>query len=167
MLSAWKSAAAVLNRIMFSSSQLTEDQKAALFQWAEQGDTIADLQRKLREEYELKITYMDARFLVLDLGITIRDESEEKAADAGPEEVVIDATPEPTGGVHVSMDSIAVPGALISGKVTFSDGEKAVWMIDQTGRPGLDPDTPGYRPSQEDIEAFQVQLSELVKDSGM
>jgi hypothetical protein len=152
---------------MFSASQLTEEQKQSLHAWAEQGCSIADLQKRLKDEYELTITYMDARFAVLDLGITIHAETEESGEPKVAEEVVIDRTPEPTGKVDVSMDSITVPGALISGKVTFSDGEKAVWMIDQSGRPGLDPDTPGYRPSPEDIEAFQVQLSELVKNSGM
>jgi hypothetical protein len=40
-------------------------------------------------------------------------------------------------------------------------------MLDQTGRPGLDPDTAGYRPSQEDIMEFQVQLRALIQQSGL
>lgn len=151
---------------MFSASQLTDEQKQSLQQWAAEGAKIADLQRKLKEEYDLTITYMDARFMVLDLGITILEdpkEEEEKPTDETP----VDVVPEPTGGVEVSMDSVAVPGALVSGKVTFSDGETAVWMIDQMGRPALDPDTPGYRPGQEDIEAFQKQLSEMMRKQGM
>lgn len=155
---------------MFSASQLTEDQKQSLHQWAAEGASIADLQRKLKEEHDLTITYMDARFMVLDLGITILEETDDdEGGEAKPadEDTVIDAVPEATGAVNVSMDSIAVPGALVSGKVTFSDGETAVWMIDQMGRPGLDPDTPGYRPNQEDIESFQKQLSELMRKEGM
>jgi len=35
------------------------------------------------------------------------------------------------------------------------------------GRPGLDPDTAGYRPSQEDIVEFQKQLREVIKQSGL
>jgi len=65
------------------------------------------------------------------------------------------------------MDALTLPGSLVSGKVTFSDGETGVWMIDQTGRPGLDPDTAGYRPSQEDIVEFQKQLREVIKQSGL
>ena len=76
------------------------------------------------------------------------------------------AKPVPTGTVTVTMDGIALPGALISGKVTFSDGETAIWMLDQYGRPGLDPDTPGYRPVQEDVVEFQKQLSEMVRKKG-
>jgi hypothetical protein len=47
---------------------------------------------------------------------------------------------------------------MISGKVTFSDGQAADWYVDNEGRPGLVPATPGYRPSAEDIQQFQVLL---------
>jgi hypothetical protein len=40
-------------------------------------------------------------------------------------------------------------------------------MLDQYGRPGLDPDTPGYRPKQEDIVEFQKQLAEVVRKQGL
>jgi hypothetical protein len=65
------------------------------------------------------------------------------------------------------MDSLTLPGALVSGKATFSDGETAVWMLDQNGRPGLDPDTEGYRPTPEDIKEFQLQLRDLIQKSGL
>ena len=85
---------------------------------------------------------MDARFLVLDLGIEIIEEKDEEpeAADAvgvpeGPEGGVGDAA---GGTFSVTRDAVAVPGAIVSGKVTFSDGEKALWMIDEYGRPGRD-----------------------------
>ncbi|MGB1129038.1 MAG: hypothetical protein ACPG4K_03220 [Haloferula sp.] len=79
------------------------------------------------------------------------------------------AAPSPLAGgaVQVSKDSIAVPGSIVSGQVVFSDGERASWMIDEYGRPGLDPSTPGYRPTPEDIEEFQKQLTSLVRDAGI
>lgn len=146
---------------MFSASKLSEDQKAALHGWAGEGASIADLQRRLKEEFGIGITYMDARFLVLDLGIELQEApKEEKKLE---EDL---SKPVPTGAVSVTVDNLALPGALVSGKVTFSDGETGIWMLDQYGRPGLDPDTPGYRPQQEDIVEFQKQLSELVKKQG-
>ncbi len=152
---------------MFSASQLTEDQKGALHAWAAEGNSIAELQKRLQEEFGIKITYMDARFLVLDLGVKIVEPAEEgpvaKDEDSAP--VAMEA-PDAPGGVQVTLDGIAIPGAMISGKVRFSDGENAVWMIDSYGRPGLDPDTPGYRPSPEDIQAFQAQLSDIVRQQG-
>ena len=75
--------------------------------------------------------------------------------------------PPPGMQLAVTMDTLTLPGALVSGKVTFSDGETAIWMLDQTGRPGLDPDTPGYRPSQDDIMEFQIQLRALIQKSGL
>lgn len=153
---------------MFSAKQLTEDQQAALHEWAAEGASIADLQKRLKEEFGIGITYMDARFMVLDLGIKILDQEEDTPA-AKPEETPGEADESAAAGggtVNVTMDSIALPGALVSGKVKFSDGETAVWMLDQYGRPGLDPDTPGYRPKQEDIVDFQKQLSELMRKQG-
>jgi len=148
---------------MFSASKLSEDQKAALHRWAGEGASIADLQRRLKEEFGIGITYMDARFLVLDLGIELQEAPKEEKK---PEAEDVLSKPLPTGAVNVEMDNIALPGALVSGKVTFSDGETGIWMLDQYGRPGLDPDTPGYRPKQEDIVEFQKQLSELVRKQG-
>jgi hypothetical protein len=149
---------------MFSASKLSDDQKSALHRWAAEGASIADLQKRLKEEYDLTVTYMDARFLVLDLGIELQDapkEEENAAEDLAPPKA------EATGVVTVTMDTLALPGALVSGKVSFSDGETGIWMLDQYGRPGLDPDTPGYRPSQEDIVEFQKQLAELVRKKGI
>jgi hypothetical protein len=146
---------------MFSASKLSDDQKSALHRWAAEGATIADLQKRLKEDFDIGITYMDARFLVLDLGIELQDAPKEEKK---PEEEPV--KPEPTGFVAVTMDGIALPGALVSGRVTFSDGESAIWMLDQHGRPGLDPDTAGYRPSQEDVIDFQRQLSEMIRKKG-
>ena len=119
-----------------------------------------DLQRRVKEEFGISLTYMDTRFLVLDLGINLIE-----AANEEPKPVEKPA-PVPTGKVTVTMDTLALPGALVSGKVEFSDGETAIWMLDQSGRPGLDPDTAGYRPSQTDIVEFQKQLRTLLESSG-
>jgi len=146
---------------MFSASKLTPEQIASLKQRAAEGATMSDLQRHLKEDLGISITYMDTRFLILDLGIELIEEPKEAPK---PEEEK--SAPVPTGEVTVTMDTLTLPGALVSGKVTFSDGETAIWMLDQTGRPGLDPDTPGYRPSQEDIMEFQIQLRSLIQKSG-
>jgi len=146
---------------MFSAKQLRPDQIASLQQWAAAGETLSDLQRHLKDDFGLTLTYMDTRFLILDLGIELIEEA--KAAPVAE----VKAAPIPTGQVTVTMDTLTLPGALVSGKATFSDGETAIWMLDQTGRPGLDPDTPGYRPSQEDILEFQKQLRTLIQKSGL
>jgi hypothetical protein len=145
---------------MFSAKQLSTEQVASLHQWAEEGASMYDLQRRLKEDFAISLTYMDTRFLVLDLGINL--------VEAAVEELKLQEklAPTPTGMVSVTMDTLALPGALVSGKVEFSDGETAIWMLDQSGRPGLDPDTAGYRPSQPDIVEFQKQLRTLLESSG-
>ncbi len=148
---------------MFSSSQLTDDQKESLRAQASAGATLSDLQRHMKEAFEITCTYMDMRFVVLDLGIELIEPKTDAPAEEKPVEEVVEPAPPVDGGVSVSVDAITLPGTLVSGKVTFSDGETGVWMIDQTGRPGLDPDTPGYRPSQEDVMEFQTKLRGLLE----
>lgn len=166
---------------MFSSNKLNEDQKAALVRWTEEGATMSDLQRRLGEEFGLRLTYMETRLLVLDLGLKLKEENKQPQAaqpeqkDADEEDWPDDDDDDlgggvPAGGagqVAVSLDELAVPGAVVSGRVTFSDGQKAMWYLDQMGRLGLDPDVAGYRPSREDVGDFQRQLSALLRKSGL
>jgi hypothetical protein len=146
---------------MFSTSQLSEDQKNAIREWAEDGAQMAEIQKRMNDEWQLRVTYMDTRFLILDLGITLKTEVKEepKKEEPVPGE---DAEAE-MGAVRVSRDEIVIPGMLFSGKVIFSDGEKALWYVDETGRLGLDPDASGYRPNQDDIIAFQTQLKQMLR----
>lgn len=123
---------------------------------------MSDLQRRLKEEFAVSLTYMETRMLVLDLGIELRETpkpEEPKPAEPSPETASGD-------GVTVTMDHLALPGALVSGKVVFSDGQGGVWLLDQTGRLGFDPDTAGYRPSRADMEEFQRQLNILLQKAG-
>src|SRR5262249_3833198 len=116
-------------------------------------------------------TYMETRFLVDDLKLTPKDPEPPKVPETksgsatGTEKspLKVDPTPAP-GGVSVGVDQIARPGAIVSGKVTFSDGQKADWYLDQTGRLGVVPAQQGYKPSQSDVQEFQTALqNELAK----
>ena len=137
---------------MFSVSQLTDEQKQQIHQWADDGAQMADIQKRMAQELGIQITYMDTRFLILDLGIELK--KEEAPVESAPEEELKVAT----GMVETTVDELVRPGALVSGRVTFSDGEKALWAIDQMGRLSLDADTPGYKPDEEDMITFQEQL---------
>ena len=141
---------------MFSISQLSDDQKKQIAQWAEAGAQLPEIQKSLEEEFKIQITYMDTRFLVLDLGIELVKEV------VVEEPVVAEVVKVPTGFVDASVDEIERPGALKSGAVTFSDGEKALWIIDQEGRLSLDPETAGYEADEEDLIKFQDKLRDLL-----
>jgi hypothetical protein len=146
---------------MFSTKQLSETQIESIKSWAAEGAQLPDIQLRMKEEFGISVTYMDTRFVVLDLGIEL---IQEKVEEPVPE---IMEAPIPTGEVMVTMDAIARPGSIVSGKTVFSDGESAIWMLDQTGRPSLDPDTPGYQPNKEDIMEFQKQLRALIESTGL
>ena len=68
--------------------------------------------------------------------------------------------------VSVALDRLYQPGAVVSGQVTFSDGEQADWALDQTGRLSLKAATEGYQPVESDIQAFQQRLSALLQKQG-
>lgn len=145
---------------MFSTKQLSEDQTATIRSWAAAGANLSEIQLRMKEELKLSVTYMDTRFVVLDLGIELIEEKKE-------EPVAIPAAPTSTGAVSVIKDVIPLEGSLVSGKVVFSDGENAIWTLDHQGRPGLDPETPDYQPSREDIMEFQTQLRALIEAVGL
>ncbi len=156
--------------------ELAEDQKVVVSNWVAEGCGLSEIQRRLASEFELRPTFMDVRLLILDLGLEIYDgsgkvEEPEKAestpVDPDADEPELDGfDPPPAAGVSVEVDRIMKPGALVSGSVTFSDGIKATWMLDQYGRLALDAQQPGYRPSPEDVEAFQRALQQEVAKKG-
>jgi hypothetical protein len=154
---------------MISASQLTSEQIETIKSWAEDGARMADIQRRLGDELGLSATYMDTRFLMLDLGIELRDEApmDEEPPVGGEletaEEPLVPEDAAGTGGVSVQLDQITKPGAMVSGRITFSDGERGMWWIDSTGRPGLDTETTGYRPSEADLMVFQTELRRLLE----
>ncbi len=147
---------------------LTEEQRQRVTAWILQGAKLAEVQNRLQSEFGIKLTYMETRFLMDDLKVTPKDPEppkvpETKIADEKKSPLKKESAPAP-GGVSVSVDQIARPGAIVSGKVTFSDGQNADWYLDQTGRLGVVPAQQGYKPSQSDVQEFQTALqSELAK----
>jgi hypothetical protein len=64
------------------------------------------------------------------------------------------------------VDQIARLGAVVSGKVTFGDGNQAEWYFDEAGRLGLAPQQPGYRPSAAELQQFQRLLENELSKMG-
>ena len=52
---------------------LTPEQKQAVASWVAAGDNLSNVQQKLREQFQLSMTYMDVRFLVDDLNLALKD----------------------------------------------------------------------------------------------
>lgn len=143
---------------------LNESQKKQVADWVASGLKLSEIQERLATEFGLRLTYMEVRLLLADLNL-VPKETEPPPGEKQPEQDKPEPTqPAQTGGVTVTVDQLAQPGALISGKVTFSDGQRASWYLDQLGRLGVVPDKQGYRPSAADMEQFQLSLeSELAR----
>ncbi len=151
---------------------LDETQRQTVTKWISEGAKLSEIQNRLLSEFKLKFTYMEVRFLVDDLKLTPKDPEPPKVVAppaADPAKLSVEKNPAPEGtlpasGVSVSVDQIAKPGAIVSGKVTFSDGQSADWILDQSGRLGVVPKTAGYKPSAADVQDFQTALqAEIAK----
>jgi len=157
---------------------LTDEQRQRVTAWILQGAKLSEVQNRLVSEFGLKLTYMEARFLVDDLKLTPKDPEPPKAVAPpaaapapGPAKLAAEKNPAPeetlpASGVSVSVDKITKPGAIVSGKVNFSDGQVADWYLDQTGRLGVVPKQAGYKPSAADVQDFQLALQQEVAKLG-
>lgn len=165
---------------------LDEAQRTKVTEWIGQGLKLSEIQRRLDSELGMRLTYMEVRFLVDDLKLTPKDIEKPKtppsalaapAAQPGPagqpKAMPTGAAAEPEGttaapgGLSVSVDHLARPGAVVSGKVTFSDGNRAEWYLDQGGRLGLVPQQAGYRPPAGDVQQFQAALEVELSKMGL
>ena len=162
---------------------LDDAQRKKVAEWIAAGLKLSEIQNRLASDLDVRMTYMDVRLLVDDLKLTPKDVELQKvapvlpaanakggpakgreAAAAGSLDQKSAPAPSGTGSVSVSVDQLTRSGAVVSGKVTFSDGISASWYIDQTGRLGVVPEQQGYRPPPADMQQFQAALeAELSK----
>ena len=164
--------------------KLNEDQLKSVAAWFADGASLDEIQKRLVAEYGVHVTYFDLRMIVAELpqpeeveestGETPDDTGNGQDArcpsgDAtGETPVVPEEAESDTLGVTVECDAIMIPGTMASGDVTFSDGQKGKWYLDQMGRLGLGGDLPqGYRPSPEDAALFQARLMEVLRSKGL
>ena len=173
--------------------KLTEDQLKSVAAWFADGASLDEIQKRLVVEYGVHLTYFDLRMIVADLPQPeeaeeaddeaagrrfpqesgdadaqerVPPEGDDEAADA--QEGVPPEGEEHVPDVTVECDAIMIPGTMASGDVTFSDGVKGKWYLDQMGRLGLGGDMPqGYRPSPKDAALFQARLMEVLRAKGL
>ena len=198
---------------------LTEEQKADVAKWFAAGASLDEIQKRMKTEFGVHITYLDLRLMVADLPQPVETEpaapdgpaheglahdgparevpapprrgtsssgtpdsgtpdssgtsssgpASDDGTSAAPKRYDLDApdgTP-PASDLTVEVDALTIPGTFASGAVTFSDGTKAKWYLDQLGRLGLDDVPPGYRPSPGDAALFQARLVEALRARGL
>lgn len=158
---------------------LNDAQKQRVAAWLGEGLKLSEIQKRIESEFGLRPTYMEVRFLVDDLKIMPKDPppppppppppaaAAAPAAPAAPASTPPEDAPLPgSGGVRVTVDHLAKPGAALSGSVTFSDGQSGTWYLDEMGRLGLGMKQKGYRPPAADIEEFQMKLQQELARQG-
>ena len=165
---------------------LDEAQRQKVVEWIGQGLKLAEIQNRLISELHVTMTYMEVRMLVDDLKLIPKDPEPPKPVEPPLSGSVVPpaaGVPSPAerpgaagakaaspagapGRVSLTVDQLTRPGAVVSGKVTFSDGITAGWQIDQTGRLGVVPKQAGYKPLPADVQEFQLALQQEVAKLG-
>lgn len=152
-----------------------------------EGYSLSKIQDMLKEQ-NVNITFMELRLLASEIEESVWKKSEPEeskkpepdaadlSADAdqelpadldGEEDDSLVGKPQAkekgkgaiTGKTVVELSKIVRPGAVASGTVKFGSGVTAEWILDQTGRLGLD--KPTGKPTEQDIREFQVELQKL------
>lgn len=138
------------------------------------GVSLSDIQKQLRSEKGVTMTFLDLRLIVSEIeNIDWSKQQTEKPKEpekVGPEEGGLpDETDELMGAndesatdgtTVVEVSRLTRPGTIANGSVKFASGIKANWMIDQYGRLGLDKTT--GEPTAQDIKEFQTELQKML-----
>ena len=167
---------------------LTEEQKKIVAGWYASGASLDEIQKRIKAEFDVHLTYLDLRLMVAELPQPV-EETEPEPRDGGGaastsgqdgEDVPVcdldgdaqDPAAAPSqeaipGEVEVLVDALMIPGTFASGDVTFSDGTKGRWYLDRAGRLGLDGFPEGYIPNKADWAVFQSKLMSALQAKGL
>ncbi len=157
-------------------------------QLLKQGRKPAEIQNYLQKEKGDSITYMELRLLLSEMEARLPDAPNQaftplkaspitapssrapstappapakgRAAQSAPKSAA-----GPRGRTTVALDEAPPPGAMLSGRVHFGSGAKAFWVLDESGRIGLDPELGTGRPDEQDMKEFQSELRRLIEQA--
>lgn len=80
--------------------QITPQQEALVRAWAAEGATLSDIQTRLADECGLRLSYLDTRFLLLDLKVDLVEKTKKEPPPPAA------AAPDPAGGAGASPDRL-------------------------------------------------------------
>ncbi len=128
---------------------LSPEQRAAVSQWVADGNSLAEIQRKLTDELKLSMTYMEVRFLVDDLGLELKS--------APPPQPPKPATPEakaeaaPKKGIFGKLKDAVTGGG---------DDAEADLPVDE---PPFDEELPPEDPAPAGLGSVKVDVDRLTR----
>jgi hypothetical protein len=114
--------------------QITPEQEALVRAWAAEGATLSDIQTRLADECGVRLSYLDTRFLLLDLKVDLVEKTKKEPPPP--------AAPDPIGGAGASPDRLDDDDAYgaappLPGEEPADDG-----YADPAGAPGAEPPPP-------------------------
>ncbi len=134
-----------------------------------EGNSLSDIQKILKNEHDIQLTYMELRMISSDLEVSwekidaSKVKEQDKIVDPSKATDHGDLDDQSTSGTVVSVSKVVRPGAVMSGDVKFKSGATAEWQLDQLGRLGLNPTGDSEKPTEDDIQEFQVELQKSLQ----
>jgi membrane protein involved in colicin uptake len=148
------------------------DDKTKLFiaELLNEGVSLSNIQKRLHSEMGSKITFLELRLLASELEQVdwTKQKADVEAAAAEKKAAEEKAKAEKAkaadcnadGKTVVELSKLKRPGAVASGSVKFGSGATADWILDQTGRLGLENNV--GKPNETDVQEFQEELQKML-----
>ncbi len=124
---------------------MTDTQRTEVASWVAAGMKLSEIQRRLNSDLGLNLTYMEVRFLVDDLKLTLKDPDPPKEPTPAPSDTP--SLVSPTSAIPPSSNTSSILGgippagpatsadAMAAGAPTSPSGGVSV-SVDQVTRPG-------------------------------
>ena len=164
------------------------ERKQIVAQLLKEGRKPSEIQDYLRKEKGDSITYMELRMLLSEMEAKLPEEPSKPFTPLKASPLTSSTPPAPQqskprgkgqpapppsqsaaagprGKTSVAVDDMPQPGSMLSGRVRFGSGAKALWFMDETGRIGLDPELGTGKPDQQDMQEFQTELRRILEQA--
>ena len=143
----------------------TEERNQFIAEKLDEGLSLADIQKLLADEHDVNITYLDLRLIAAELDVDWKKQDENRPQTKPAVETDLSKAAGPESGTKITVSKVVRPGASMSGDVEFASGAKAEWFIDAMGRLGLHPAPGSSKPTESDLQEFQVELKKKLTGS--
>ena len=131
--------------------------------------SLADIQKLIEEKFKKRMTFLDVRLMASSLDSidweqeaakkTAEKEAEKEAAEAEKNAGEAEAPADAAGQCVVELSKLVKPGAVAHGSVKFPSGASGNWLLDHTGRLGME--KVEGEPTEDDLQAFQTELQNM------
>jgi hypothetical protein len=135
-----------------------------------EGMSLSDVQKLLAEQHGINLTYLDLRLIASELKVDWAKSNKKKAdqkKEPVPDLAKMAAAGKAGKSTQVTVHKVVRPGASMSGEVQFASGAKGEWFVDSYGRLGLAPAAGSSKPTEDDVQEFQLELQRKLTGQGM